>query len=128
MGASETEAAGPLSGRRVLVVEDEVAIAMLMEDMLLDLGAEVVGPVARLVEALKVAGSEAVDLAILDVNLGGEPIYPVAEALAARGVPFLFSTGYGSQGISEEFRERPVLQKPFMQADLERAVSRVLAG
>jgi CheY-like chemotaxis protein len=107
-----------LDGLRVLVVEDEAAISLLLEDMLLDFGCEVVGPAARLATALEVAGKEALDLAILDVNVAGEPIYPVAEALQARGVPFVFSTGYGSAGIRDEFRERPVLQKPFAQNDL----------
>ena len=107
-----------LDGLRVLVVEDEAAISLLLEDMLLDFGCEVVGPAARLATALEAAGKEALDLAILDVNVAGEPIYPVAEALQARGVPFVFSTGYGSAGIRDEFRERPVLQKPFAQNDL----------
>lgn len=108
---------------RVLVVEDEVTISLLMEDMLLDLGCEVVGPAARLSAAKHLAGTEVLDLAILDVNLAGEPIYPVAELLADRGVPFAFSTGYGAGGIEPRYRDRPVLQKPFSAADLERVVA-----
>ncbi|MBV9078055.1 MAG: response regulator [Methylobacteriaceae bacterium] len=113
------QAPGSLAGLKVLVVEDEVAISLLLEDMLLDLGCEVVGPAGRLSAALKHAEADAIDLALLDVNLAGEPIYPVAEVLARRGIPFVFSTGYGSAGIQDGFRDRPVVQKPFAQNDLE---------
>jgi CheY-like chemotaxis protein len=110
---------GDLNGLRILVVEDEAAISLLLEDMLLDFGCEVVGPAARLSAALDAVSREQVDLAILDVNVAGEPIYPVAEALAQREIPFVFSTGYGSAGIRDTFRDRPVLQKPFAQHDLK---------
>lgn len=108
-----------LNGLRVLVVEDEAAISLLLEDMLLDFGCEVIGPAARLSTALEAVEREAVDLAILDVNVAGEPIYPVAETLVRKGVPFVFSTGYGSAGIKDAYRDRPVLQKPFAQHDLQ---------
>ena len=117
-----------LDGRRILIVEDEVAISMLLEDMLTDLGAEIVGPAARLAPALAFAEGEPLDIAILDVNLAGETIYPVVEALARRGVPFIFSTGYGSAGITEPYRNRPVLQKPFSQAELERQIRTALVS
>ena len=117
-----------LSGLRVLVVEDEVAISMLLEDMLLDLGCEVVGPAGRLSAATALAEQEAIDLAILDVNVGGEPVYPLVEALAKKGVPFVFSTGYGSAGIKEPYRNRPVLQKPFGQNDLAKLLASARAG
>ena len=107
-----------LNGLRILVVEDEAAISLLLEDMLLDFGCEVVGPAARLTAALDIAHRESLDLAILDVNVAGEPVYPVVEALEARKVPFVFSTGYGSAGIRDLYRDRPVLQKPFAQHDL----------
>jgi CheY-like chemotaxis protein len=110
---------GDLNGLRILVVEDEAAISLLLEDMLLDFGCEVIGPAARLSAALDAVSREQVDLAILDVNVAGEPIYPVAEALAQRSIPFVFSTGYGSAGIRDAFRDRPVLQKPFAQHDLK---------
>jgi CheY-like chemotaxis protein len=111
--------ADTLQGLRVLVVEDEAAISLLLEDMLLDFGCEVIGPAARLAAALDAVERETVDLAILDVNVAGEPIYPVAETLARKGVPFVFSTGYGSAGIKDAYRDRPVLQKPFAQHDLQ---------
>ena len=110
---------GDLNGLRVLVVEDEAAISLLLEDMLLDFGCEVIGPAARLTAALEAVEREKLDLAILDVNVAGEPIYPVAEALTRRQVPFVFSTGYGSAGIKDTYRDRPVLQKTFAQHDLK---------
>jgi CheY-like chemotaxis protein len=116
---ASTGTSGDLNGLRVLVVEDEAAISLLLEDMLLDFGCEVVGPAARLAAALEAVERETLDLAILDVNVAGEPIYPVAEALLRRQVPFVFSTGYGSAGIKDTYRDRPVLQKPFAQHDLK---------
>ena len=115
------------AGLRILVVEDEVAIAMLLEDMLLDLGAEIVGPAGRLSEAMALAESEAFDFAIVDVNVAGDPVYPVADILARRGIRLAFSTGYGADGIEPAWRDRPVLQKPFSQGDLERVLSAALA-
>jgi CheY-like chemotaxis protein len=119
ISVSQNTSGDDLQGLRVLVVEDEAAISLLLEDMLLDFGCEVVGPAARLATALDTVQREQLDLAILDVNVAGEPIYPVAEALLARSVPFVFSTGYGSAGIKDAFRDRPVLQKPFAQHDLK---------
>ena len=107
-----------LNGLRILIVEDEAAISLLLEDMLLDFGCEVVGPAGRLAAALDLAATESFDLAILDVNVAGEPIYPLVEALEQRKVPFVFSTGYGSAGIKDAYRDRPVVQKPFAQNEL----------
>ena len=92
---------GDLNGVRVLVVEDEAAISMLLEDMLMDFGCEIVGPAARLTAALDAVEREALDLAILHVNVAGEPIYPVAQALVQRQVPFVLSTRYGSARIKD---------------------------
>lgn len=116
------------AGLRVLVVEDEVAIAMLVEDMLIDLGAVVIGPAGRLAQGKALAESEEVDLAILDVNVAGESVYPIVDVLARRGIRFIFSTGYGAGGIDPTWRERPVLQKPFSQAELEAALERAVKG
>jgi CheY-like chemotaxis protein len=113
--------------RRVLVVEDEMLIGMLLEDMLIDLGHQVAAVVPRLKEALAAVERETYDMAILDVHLQGESAFPVAEALIARGVPFVFATGYGERGLPEDFRGRPVLQKPFAKDDLER-VLKTLTG
>jgi CheY-like chemotaxis protein len=110
------------SGLRVLVVEDEALVAMLVEDMLTDLGCTVVGPMAELDEALAAVASEQIDCAVLDVNLAGKPIFPVADALKAKGVPFAFASGYGEAGVRDDLRSAPVLQKPFREADLARAL------
>ena len=116
-----------LSGRRVLVVEDEAMIAMMIEDMLVDLGCEIVGPASQIAQALRVIKSEEFDAAILDVNLNGVPIFPVADALSAKSVPFVFATGYGASGILAENTAHLVLQKPFKQQQLENALSSLLA-
>ena len=108
--------------RRVLVVEDEMLIGMLLEDMLSDLGHSVAAIVPRLKDALAAVDRESYDLAILDVHLHGESAFPVAEALIAKGVPFVFATGYGERGLPEAYRGRPVLQKPFAKGDLERVL------
>jgi len=111
-----------LDGRRILVVEDEMLVSMLLEDMLADFGCRVVGPAPTIAEAMPLASGAEIDAAVLDLNLGGDPIFPVADALKARGVPFVFASGYGSGGLSEAHRGAPMLQKPFRQADLERAL------
>lgn len=107
-------------GLRVLLVEDENLVALLLEDMLAELGHSVVGPLAHLEKALEAAQCEAIDFAILDVNISGKEAYPVAKRLAARGIPFAFSTGYGRRSLPEQYRDRPTLQKPFRQRDLEK--------
>ena len=103
---------------RILIVEDEMLVAMNIEDMLLDLGHEVAGIVSRLEPALALARDGAFDVAMLDVNLAGDRSFAVADLLAARGIPFLFATGYGLDGIDEKYRDRPVLQKPFRAREL----------
>lgn len=115
-----------LAGRRIFVVEDEMMIAMLIEDMLGELGCETVGPSARIEDALALARESAIDAAVLDVNLNGRETYPVADVLAQRGIPFIFATGYGAGGLTERFREVPTLQKPFQERDLARLLSRAL--
>jgi DNA-binding NtrC family response regulator len=123
-----------LAGKQVLIVEDETLVAMLLEDMVADLGGLVAGSASRVAQALEILrdSNRHIDLAVLDVNLGGEEAFPVAAALAERGVPFAFSTGYGSGGLPETWRARPVLQKPFthdqVRAVLARAVAETAAG
>jgi len=105
-----------LEGVKVLVVEDEYLVAALMEDMLESAGCVVAGPIPRLAQALDAASSEACDVAVLDVNLAGERVYPVADILAQRNVPFVFVTGYGV--LPGEYANRPRLCKPFKMTEL----------
>jgi CheY-like chemotaxis protein len=113
-------------GRRVLLVEDEAMIAMLIEDMFEDLGHNLAAVATRLEEALALARSEAFDLAILDLSLGGTLTYPVADVLRDRGVPFIFATGYGSDGLKEAYSDLPTLRKPFNQEALGYAITAAL--
>jgi CheY-like chemotaxis protein len=115
------------ASRRVLIVEDDVMIRMLMEDMLSDLGFAVAAEASKVHEALAAVNDMAIDIAILDVNLSGETTGPVAEALAARGTPFVFATGYGEHGLPEQFRDRPLLKKPFQIDGLKRMLDTALA-
>jgi CheY-like chemotaxis protein len=117
-----------LNGLRVLVVEDEMMVSMLIEDMLTDLGCVVVGPASRLDEAIELAGNSELDCAVLDVNLGGQPIFPLADILRAKGAPFAFATGYGDAGLREADRGTPVLQKPFREGDLARVLGELRAA
>ncbi len=114
------------TGKRILVVEDEVIVSMMLEDMLNELGAIVVGPARTLSEALAVASAERFDAAVLDVNLRGERIDPVAELLQRRGIRFLFATGYG-QGIGRIVPGAPVIDKPYTKEALGRALAACLA-
>src|ERR1700749_1148757 len=119
---SEGDAAGL---RRVLVVEDELMIRMLLQDMLDDLGHTLAGEAGRIDEALTLAEQAEFDVAILDVNLNGEPISPVVEVLVERGLPFVFATGYGQRGVPEAYRRTPTLQKPFQADALAQALDAV---
>lgn len=116
-----------LLGRRILVVEDEMMIAMLVEDMLEELGCTVVGPAHAVEPALALASNgEVIDAALLDVNVAGQPVFAIADALRAKGVPMIFSTGYGEAGLRPEDRGAPVLQKPFRASDLAAALTKAL--
>jgi len=123
---AETE--GPLNGAKVLVLEDETLVSMMVEDMLLDLGCEVVGPFAKLDQALAFldGGDGRIDAALLDVNLGGVRSFPMAEALAGKGVPFVFTTGYDESGLPDIWRGRPTLRKPFMMGEMAEALKKAL--
>jgi CheY-like chemotaxis protein len=116
----------PLSGRRILVVEDEMIAAWVLEQILADLGCEVVGPAARVNEALAMIETEAIDAVLLDVNLNGEKSYPVADALSARGVPFFFSTGYNRDSMPHGYRDFPMLQKPYEATKLAAILAQLL--
>ena len=117
---TDTPPSSPAKGLRVLLVDDEALVAMLLEDMLTDLGCEVVATAARVEQALQLLADPALafDLAVLDVNVAGESVQPVAEAVAARGAAIIFATGYGQSGVPEPFQGRPTLQKPFGFADV----------
>lgn len=114
----------PLAGLRLLLVEDEAIVALMIEEMLNDLGCivvDVAGTVSRGLSFVETA-ARTLDAAVLDVNLGGEKVYPVAEKLAANGVPFVFSTGYGVAGIAPDFARIPALAKPYSAKALEAAL------
>ncbi|HTH97100.1 MAG TPA: response regulator [Stellaceae bacterium] len=103
---------------RVLIVEDEIAVSMVMEDMLIDAGCIVVGSADRIETALAIAETETIDVALLDVNLAGKAIQPVADTLSRREVPFVFTTGYGDASQVTGHSSRPVLRKPFTHRQL----------
>ena len=118
-----------LDGLRVLVVEDEALVSMLLEAMLEDLGCAVVGPAGRLAEAMSMMdGLDAIDVALLDVNIAGEQVFPVAEALKAAGKPFAFSTGYGEAGTSDAWAGSPTLQKPYTFDDVQKVLEKLAAA
>jgi len=121
---SKTSTAG---GKRVLVVEDELMIRMLLEGMLTDLGHTVAAEAGSIEEALSLAKQAEFDVAVLDVNLNNQPITPVVEVLVRRGVPFVFASGYGRQGVPEAYRQSPTLQKPFQVEALALAIDAALA-
>ena len=109
----------PLRARRVMIVEDEALVALVLADQLADMGLSVVGPCSSVAEAKLVADKGDFEAAILDVNLGGELVYPVADLLSSRGIPFVFVTGYGRESIDRRFASTPVLEKPVERELLE---------
>lgn len=115
-------------GGSVFLVEDEVMIRMMVADMLEELGYSVAAEAGEISEAMKLAQSADFDLAILDVNVNGKMISPVADLIKARQRPFIFATGYGSSGLPEEYRDRPALQKPFQIETLAKAIASALTG
>lgn len=117
----------PFSGRHILVVEDEMMLMMLIEEMLADLGASV-AVAATVDQATALIEARSFDAATLDLNLDGNQSYPVADILAVRGVPFVFSTGYSQQNLRDDYRNRPVLRKPFKEQDLIATVTRLLSS
>jgi CheY-like chemotaxis protein len=117
--------ASPVSSCSVLIVEDETLLRMITE-MLEELGHRVAAEAARLEQALPLARSADFDLAVLDVNIAGQLITPVAELIASRQLPIIFATGYGVSGLPEAFRDRPALRKPFMVDGLKHAIAQAM--
>lgn len=123
MGATDQE---KTARPNILIVEDEPLIALMLTDMLADLGFDVAASVTQVPEALAVLEDLEIDVALLDVNLGAEKIDPVADLLAARGTPFIFTTGYGNSGVPTNHVDRAILQKPFHIDDLANILRSVL--
>jgi CheY-like chemotaxis protein len=114
-----------LLGRRVLVVEDEMLVLIMIEDMLADLGCKSVTSAATVDRALALINAQVFDVAMLDMNLNGSDSHVVGEALAARGIPFFYSTGNTSRSLRDGYSDRPVLKKPFKYEELAAILTRV---
>lgn len=114
------------SGRRIFLVEDEVMVSWALEQAIVSLDCIVVGPAARVKQALAMIETEVFDAAVLDINLNGEKSYPVADALIARGTPFVFSTGYNRDSTPHGYEGLPSLQKPFSIPELRDMLTRLL--
>jgi CheY-like chemotaxis protein len=119
---NDSEHVPQLKDLRVLVVEDEALVALQLEDMLVEFGCAVIGPASRVAQALELLGGEPVEAAVLDLNIAGELVYPVADELGTRGLPYIFVTAYGTSGLTEPYRSRPVLEKPFSRRELLQAM------
>jgi DNA-binding response OmpR family regulator len=109
--------------RRVLIVEDDALLAMHLEDVLIGLGHEVVGMAARVDDALSLARDSEFDFAVLDVNIADSRSFPVADVLRQRGIPFVFASGYGTEGFPEGYGDGPILRKPYGAKELERIIA-----
>lgn len=116
------------AGVKVLIVEDEGAVAMMIEDMLEALGCEIILSTASLAKAEEIAAKGGIDVAVLDVNVGGKFVFPVAQTLRERQIPFLFSTGYGAGGLPSEYANHQVLGKPFTDRELQQKLTLTLQG
>lgn len=118
---------GETRALRILIVEDEILVAMNLEDMLGELGHNVVSIATRITQASALASSSEIDLAILDLNLSGVLSFPVADMLRQRRIPFMFATGYGSQGMTENYRDEVVMVKPYGLHELQSAINNVIS-
>jgi CheY-like chemotaxis protein len=116
-----------LQGLSILVVEDEALVAVMVEDMLVDLGARVVGPASTLTQGIALAATAALDAAVLDVTVRGEPVTHLADVLRRSGVPMVFATGYG-EAPEGQHQDVPVLEKPYTREDLHKALAAALAA
>lgn len=118
---------GETRALRILIVEDEILVAMNLEDMLGELGHNVVSIATHITQASALASSSEIDLAILDLNLSGVLSFPVADMLRQRRIPFMFATGYGSQGMTENYRDEVVMVKPYGLHELQSAINNVIS-
>jgi len=123
-----TDTQGPLAGRTLLIVEDEMLVALMLEEMLRELGCHVAATASSVRSALAAAESKPLDGAVLDVNLGGEPVYPVARRLKDLGVPFVFSSGYAQADIDPAFASVPLIRKPYRLSTVESTLVRTFLG
>ena len=110
---------------RILIVEDEVVVAMLIEDMVTELGYQVGAMAAHVGDAIALVERDSFDFAILDVHLNGKEVFPLADILMKRRIPFMFATAFGARGIPPAYVQYPVLQKPFSSLELKRALLRL---
>ena len=124
--AGEGDLAQVLAGKRILLVEDEFIVATTAEDMLNELGAKVVGPATSLTRGLALAESEEFDAAVLDINIQGTTVDPVADILSQRGIPFIFATGYGRPALRDRSQQAPLLDKPYTVDKLAAMLTQVL--
>jgi CheY-like chemotaxis protein len=127
IGLNGAQALPETAKNRVLLVEDEALIGMMMVDILAELGYSVIGPVTNVAEATAAAERRDFDNAILDINLRGELVYPVADILISNGVPFLFVTGYSAERIDKRYANIPILQKPLQKKELQSAFAKARA-
>ena len=128
MQASARVEGGRLEGVRVFVIEDESLVAMQLEDMLLDFGCEIAGLAMRVARAREMLGGAfEADVAVLDVNIAGETVYPIAEILRTRHIPIVFATGYGRTGVLADWHACPILQKPYTEREMAAALRTALA-
>lgn len=127
MTTATRTAAGGIAALRILVVEDEMLLMMLIEDALTDAGCALV-KASRIAKAVELAETGAFDCAILDVNVAGEDSYPIAVILSRRNIPFVLSTGYARASLPAAFRDRPMLAKPFLPEDIKRAIEAAMAA
>jgi CheY-like chemotaxis protein len=111
------------AAKRILIVEDEVLVALHLEDVLVELGHRVVGPCSRIQIAIEMARTEDIDFAVLDINVAGAPSFPVVDILRQRRIPFVFASGYGNEGLTDGYRDETVLHKPFESRELRRAIA-----
>ena len=125
----QSGARGVLEGKRILIVEDEFLLAVLIEETLQSFGCETIGPFTRLELGLQASRQESFDMAILDINLNGKMVYPLADELLARGIPYVFLTGYAAKDLPEAYRSQNRIQKPFdsnvIRETLEQLFSRL---